>query len=369
MDVHSDPLKPWIMASHADGNVSIWDYQTEAKVSEFRVSDVEGTDTWHNTHWICSAKFIAPKDWIVAGGGDGYIYVVSYKMRELNMTTQQVKKFKAHGGIRFFMGEKDRGKWVESLAVHPTQPYVLSASMDNLIKLWNHDSNWDCIWSFSGHDSFVKHVMFSPDGNHFASASDDCTVKIWNIRKPKAIATLACGQDAQQHVAYFSRGDSQYVITGSLRGSARVWNLQTNKKTKILPGTTPENKDLEGLDYEVHGCNIGVINLDQDNTNPVLITVSKDMSISFLDQTSYAPRFEELNDLSRGPPQDFAYIESTRSLVIACPRGIAIVDMSEQMDDDMSDNTNDDTNEDTDVRPKRRRLEPKWMADYVMIKD
>lgn len=57
------------------------------------------------------------------------------------------------------------------------------------------------------------------------------------------------------------------------------------------------------------------------------------------------------------------------SLVIACPRGIAIVDMSEQMDDDMSDNTNDDTNEDTDVRPKRRRLEPKWMADYVMIKE
>lgn len=327
MDVH--PVEPWILASHTNGKVSIWNYETETEgeknVSNFEVSHVVGTDTENLTHWICCAKFIVRQNWIVAGGGNGYIYVASY-------TGQEVKKFRAHGDIPLLNAQEDHGEWVESLAVHPNQPYVLSASMDNLIKLWSWDvegdADWACIRTFNGHDSFVKHVMFSPDGNTFSSASDDCTVKIWNIREPEPTATLACGEDAQQHVAYFSTGDGQYIITGSLRGAARVWDLQTNECIHALKGTTPKNIQRQRLDYEVHGCNVGVINFTQDNINPVLITVSENMSITFLDATTYRNNFPEFNDLDHGRPQDFVYITSKKSLAIACSRGLVILDMN-----------------------------------------
>jgi WD40 repeat protein len=37
----------------------------------------------------------------------------------------------------------------------------------------------------------VNSVAFSPDGKTLASASDDYTIKVWNLQSQKPIATLA----------------------------------------------------------------------------------------------------------------------------------------------------------------------------------
>lgn len=35
--------------------------------------------------------------------------------------------------------------YIRCLAVHPTQPFVLSSSDDMTIKLWDWDKKWQCI--------------------------------------------------------------------------------------------------------------------------------------------------------------------------------------------------------------------------------
>uniref|UniRef100_A0A8R7PLV3 Uncharacterized protein n=1 Tax=Triticum urartu TaxID=4572 RepID=A0A8R7PLV3_TRIUA len=83
------------------------------------------------------------------------------------MTMKRVKEFKAHGDD------------VTSFAVHPTQPFVLSASKDKLIKLWDYEKGWVCIRTFTGHSSWVNQVKFNPhDANTFASVSFDRTMKV-----------------------------------------------------------------------------------------------------------------------------------------------------------------------------------------------
>lgn len=82
-------------------------------------------------------------------------------------TMAKIKTFEAHTD------------YIRSLAVHPTQPYLLTSSDDMLIKLWNWDKNWQCTQVFEGHHHYVMMVAFNPkDPNTFASASLDRSIKV-----------------------------------------------------------------------------------------------------------------------------------------------------------------------------------------------
>nr|GFD19554.1 coatomer subunit beta'-2-like [Tanacetum cinerariifolium] len=109
---------------------------------------------------VRSAKFIARKQWVVAGADDMHIRVYNYN------TMDKVKVFEAHND------------YIRCVAVHPTLPYVLSSSDDMLIKLWDWEKNWFCTQIFEGHSHYVMNVTINPkDTNTFASASLDRTIK------------------------------------------------------------------------------------------------------------------------------------------------------------------------------------------------
>lgn len=64
---------------------------------------------------------MARKQWIVCGSDDMFVRVYNYN------TMDKVKSFEAHTD------------YIRSIAVHPTQPYLLTCSDDMLIKLWDWD--------------------------------------------------------------------------------------------------------------------------------------------------------------------------------------------------------------------------------------
>lgn len=117
-------------------------------------------------HSICSAKFIVQEKWLVVGDGDGYIYVYAYTDK-LNET----KKFRAHHNS------------VDSLAVHPTKPYLLSSSAHGrTIKLWDWSKDWVQIKKFDVKSTYpdgVRSLKFNPrDTNTFACVTYDNRVKV-----------------------------------------------------------------------------------------------------------------------------------------------------------------------------------------------
>jgi hypothetical protein len=82
-------------------------------------------------------------------------------------TQEKVHTFEAHGD------------YIRCIAIHPSQPFVLSCSDDMQIKLWNWDKGWECTQVLEGHTHYVMCVVFNPkDTNTFASASLDQTIKV-----------------------------------------------------------------------------------------------------------------------------------------------------------------------------------------------
>src|SRR6266496_4450108 len=95
---------------------------------------------------------------------DCFVHVYKYE-KEL----EKVTSFKAH--------HYHDSAWCP-LDVHPTQPYVLSGSLDQ-IKLWDWDQGWNCIQTFGEQPYELKALKFNPeDTNSFASASGYFTVEV-----------------------------------------------------------------------------------------------------------------------------------------------------------------------------------------------
>ncbi|KAF7098889.1 hypothetical protein CFC21_100581 [Triticum aestivum] len=157
-------------------------------------------------------KFIARIRWLVAVAYDCFFHVYKYE-KEI----EKVTSFKVHGYYEW-------GRC--SLDIHPTQPYVLSACHMQ-VKLWDWDQDWNCIQTFEEHSDNINELKFNlEDTNSFASASDDCTVKVWSLDSPKSKYTLPGHSHHVYSVDFFKRDGQQYLISGCKDKTAKIWDLQ-----------------------------------------------------------------------------------------------------------------------------------------------
>ncbi|XP_051209115.1 uncharacterized protein [Lolium perenne] len=293
IDTHS--TKPWILVGCNNGNIFIWNHRNQTKVMTFQAKT--GLLTFGGKEIIRAAKFVEPLMGFVAGDDQGYIHVYSY------ITMEKLQKFRGHA------------ERVTSLAVHPSEPLVLSASWDELIKLWNWEAGWQCIRTFQGHSNCVVQAKFNPQtaGNTFASCSLHSTIKFWNMDSPTPVASFVCDQGFALALDYFCPGGAlQYLVTHSaFRGSAQIWDLQSNTCIKLING------------LQKWGCNIAVV--EGPSGRPILLTVSEDHTVAFCNSTTH--RYENRVNFNMGRVKGFACIKMTKSLAIACDEGIAIMEI------------------------------------------
>ena len=78
---------------------------------------------------------------------------------------------------------------VRSVAFSHDSARLALASDDKTIKIWDMSSG-ECIQTLEGYSKSVNSVAFSYNLNWFASASDDNTVKIWDASSGECLQTL-----------------------------------------------------------------------------------------------------------------------------------------------------------------------------------
>ncbi|MEA5604515.1 serine/threonine-protein kinase [Nostoc sp. UHCC 0252] len=126
---------------------------------------------------------------------------------------------------------------VNSVAFSPDGTILGSASDDKTIKLWNLASKEE-IHTLEGHSNWIWAIAFSSDSKTLASGSADKTIKLWNLETGKLIRTLEGNADGVTSLAFSSDGKTLASGTASKDMKIKLWNLETGKLIRTLEGHT-----------------------------------------------------------------------------------------------------------------------------------
>jgi WD40 repeat protein len=85
----------------------------------------------------------------------------------------------------------------------------------------------------TGHTGSVASVTFNADGNTLASAGDDSTIKLWNLKTGEEIRTLLAGGPAWS--VSFSR-NGKTLASGGRNAAINLWNVDKGTVIRVLKG-------------------------------------------------------------------------------------------------------------------------------------
>ncbi|WWD01046.1 hypothetical protein V866_007984 [Kwoniella sp. B9012] len=277
VDFH--PTEPHVICGLYNGQVKIWNYETQTDLKTFEVTDVP----------VRCVRYIARKNWFVSGSDD-------FQLRVYNISTgEKITSFEAHPD------------YIRCLTVHPTLSLVLTGSDDMTVKCWDWDKGWRCVQIFEGHTHYIMALSINPkDPQTFASACLDHTVKVWSLGNPVPNFSLEAHEKGVNYVDYYHGGDRPYLVTTGDDRLVKIWDYHSKSCVQTL---------------ESHTANVSFAIFHP--SLPIILSGSEDGTIKIWHSSTY--RLE--NTLSYGLERAWcvAYRKSGNEVAVGFDEGAVVV--------------------------------------------
>ena len=225
----------WAIAYSPDG-------QTVVTASEDKTVKL-----WDVATGIClkSLPEYTDRVWLVAFSPDGQTLVTASEDQAIRLwevqTGQCLTVLRTHNN------------WIASIAFSPDGRWLASGSYDHLARVWEVETGI-CLRSLPGHTNLVASVAFTPQTDAAAlsktnfnepllvTASDDQTLKLWNIRTGECVRSLWGHQSWVQSVSFSP--DGQFLVSGSRDQTVKLWDYRTGECLRTLEGHTHRVKAI-----------------------------------------------------------------------------------------------------------------------------
>jgi WD40 repeat protein len=142
---------------------------------------------------------------------------------------------------------RDGDSAVISMALSPDGKKAVSGSWDGAVRLWDIDTG-KVVTKWTGHTDIVWSVCWSPDGRRVLSGSHDGTARQWEVENGETmpepieniLASIETGHEQVYAVIYSP--DMTLIATGGWDGrdasSIKIWDAKTGKLVATLKGHT-----------------------------------------------------------------------------------------------------------------------------------
>ncbi|CAF0796576.1 unnamed protein product [Adineta ricciae] len=251
-DIAFDHTGKWLVSCSADMSVRLWDFQTFQCVKTMHGHD----------HNVSSVTFTPSGDHIISCSRDKTI-----KIWEVSTTFC----------IKTLVGHRE---WVRMVRVYEDSTLLASSSVDHTIRIWSLPSG-ECKSELRGHDNVIECIAWAPDsagshilesvangvtegqkrsGPYLASGARDKTIRIWDVTNGLALFILT-GHDNWIRGLLFHPG-GKYLLSCSDDKTLRIWDIKNRRNTKTI-------------DAHTHFCT----SLDMHRTKPYVITGSVDTTV------------------------------------------------------------------------------------------
>ncbi|KGG50976.1 hypothetical protein DI09_49p60 [Mitosporidium daphniae] len=200
------PRRPWVIVSLHTGIIQLWDYH-------------------HGL--LLSVSFHSTQNIFASGGDDAKIKVWNCQSQTLSASSTASSDAASSRSLFTLTGHTD---YIRSVSFHNESPWILSASDDQTIRIWNWQSR-QCLSILTGHNHYVMNAAFSPLGDMIASCSLDQTVRIWDItgllRKSSASSGTARGSPSSSPSSSYPDlfAPSEVVVKHIIEGHERGINF------------------------------------------------------------------------------------------------------------------------------------------------
>ncbi|KAK5579279.1 hypothetical protein RB653_008960 [Dictyostelium firmibasis] len=143
---------------------------------------------------------------------------------------------------------------------------LLSAGMDNTVKIWDAYGDRRCIQTYMGHSQAVRDICFSNDGRRFLSCGYDRQTRLWDTETGKILNS-------------FSNGKIPYCIKFNPDDDKQDQFLSGGSDKKIIQWDIKSNEIVQ--EYDQHLGSVNTITFLDDNRR--FVTSSDDKSLRVWD--------------------------------------------------------------------------------------